>query len=256
MMVTATEYRRTIETLAQAAIRDLAGLLAAIASDDPAVVRRALVEYLPDLITPYMGTAGESAATWYEDERRITGVRGYARTVEAPANDGRWLSIARWGVRPLAGQSDSTVLSLVGGGVQRLIAASGRDTVDVNARADAGRGNIAATAWARVARPGACAFCAMLAGRGAVYRSAESAGAVIGRGADPSKALDEAGNRRAGYVGGVGGGVRARGTQELSADFHDNCHCITRPTFYRREVRDITTRGYTRAETVLVPFAA
>ena len=255
-MVTATEYRRAVETLAESAIRDLAGLLLAISSDDPAVVRRALIDYLPDMVTPYMENAAETAATLYEDERRVTGVNGYARTQVAEADARRWDALARWGVRPLSGQSDSTVLSLVGGGVQRLIAASGRDTVDVNARTDAGRGEIAATAWSRVARPGACQFCTMLAGRGAVYRSAESAGAVIGRGVDPSKALDEAGNRRAGYVGGVGGGVRSRGSQELAADFHDNCHCITRPTFYRREVMDITTRGYTRPESVLVPFAA
>lgn len=208
MMVTTVEYRRTIETLAEAAIRELAGLLAAIASDDPAVVRRALIEYLPDMVTPYMGTAGEAAATWYEDERRRTGVAGYARAVETPADDGRWDSLARWGVRPLAGQSGSTVLSLVGGGVQRLIADSGRDTVDVNARADVGRGDIAATGWARVTRPGSCDFCTMLAGRGPVYRSKGSA------------------------VDGPRG------------DYHDNCHCVAKPTFYRSE------GGF------LVPFAA
>lgn len=208
MMVTATEYRRTIETLVQAAIRDLAGLLAAIASDDPAVVRRALVEYLPDLVHPYMGTASEAAATWYEDERQVTGVRGYARQVEAPADDGRWDSLARWGVRPLAGQSDSTVLSLVGGGVQRLVADSGRATIDANARADIGRGDIAATGWARVTRAGSCEFCTMLAGRGPVYRSKSSA------------------------------------QDGPSGDYHDNCHCVPKPTFYRSE------GGF------LVPFAA
>lgn len=199
-MVTATEYRRAVETLAESAIRDLAGLLLAISSDDPAVVRRALIEYLPDMVVPYMETVGETAATWYEDERRVTGVNGYARTASNAVDAGKWDALARWGVRPLAGQSTSTVLSLVGGGVQRMIADSGRDTIDVNARADAGRGQIAATGWARRTRPGACEFCQMLAGRGPVYRSEASA-----------------------TVGGDAG------------HYHDNCHCVAKPTFYRSE---------------------
>ena len=95
----------------------------------------------------------------------------------------------------------------------------------------------------------------MLAGRGPVYRSAAAAGAVIGRGVDPSIALDENGRRRAGYIGGVGGGVRARGAQSLAASYHDRCHCVAEPTFYMRERRPMNVNGFTRMENVLVPIS-
>lgn len=219
-MVTEVEYRRVVQELTVLTVQEVATLLAG-AGDDPARVRNLLIDYLPGTVTPYLTVAGETAAIWYEDLRSsATGVNGYARIAPLP-DSGRFESLARWGVRPLAGQSDSTVLSLVGGGVQRMIAGAGRDTVDVNARADAGRGPIAATSWSRVAEPGACSFCTMLAGRGAVYHSAKSAGSMVS----------------------APGAVAA---------FHDNCRCIVKPTFYRSEPGTVTGRD----EPVLIPFAA
>lgn len=250
-MVTETQYRQALNGLTKTAIRQIAALLRAVGSDDPVRVRNALIEYMPDLVIPHLTSAGELAATWYEDLRKVTGVTGYAQTADLP-DQGRYESLARWGVRPLAGQSNSTVLSLVGGGVQRMVANAGRHTIDVNARADAGRGEIAATRWSRHSRADACEFCRMLAGRGPVYRSAAAAGAVIGRGSDRS-GYDEYGNR---VAGGIGGGVRARGAQELEADFHDHCRCVAKATFYRSEIRTVNVRGYLRQEPVLVPFAA
>lgn len=250
-MVTETQYRRTLDGLTQTAIRQIASLLRAVGSDDPVTVRNALIEYMPDIVVPHLTSAGELAATWYEDLREITGVTGYARTADMP-DQGRYDSLARWGVRPLTGQSGGTVLSLVGGGVQRMIANAGRDTVNVNARTDAGRGEIAATSWSRHARPGACEFCTMLAGRGPVYRSAAAAGAVIGRGSERT-GYDDDGNR---LTGGIGEGIHARGAQELEADYHDHCRCVAKATFYRREIRTLNVNGYRRQEPVLVPFAA
>lgn len=61
----------------------------------------------------------------------------------------------------------------------------------------------AAKGWARVAEPGACAFCAMLATRGAVYKSADTAGA------------DQ----------------NARFTGEGEFKYHDNCRCHVEPVF-------------------------
>ena len=135
-------------------------------------------------------------------------------------NPGKIEGLVRWGVRPLFDQSESTPLSLIGGGVQRMVAGAARNTIDANARRD-----VASVAWSRVAQPDACEFCKMLAGRGAVYRSEAAAGMVIGRGVDPSQT--------AGRAGGQGRGVKARGSREVGADkFHDFCRCTAVPTFY------------------------
>ena len=60
-----------------------------------------------------------------------------------------------------------------------------------------------AVGWVRIARPGACWWCAMLASRGAVYRSAATAGRRV--------------NKRF-----VGDGM---------FKFHNHCQCVARPIF-------------------------
>ena len=65
-----------------------------------------------------------------------------------------------------------------------------------------------AVGWARVTRPKACAFCLMLASRGAVYHSDESASRVTG-----------------------GARGRTRGTQLKGDAYHDDCRCFAVPVF-------------------------
>lgn len=249
-MATASEvaaYRSAIDDLSTLAINDLNNALTALDGSSPVAVRNTLITAFPELIGPYILASGELTATWYEDLRRAAlGGTMYA-TAAGVVSPARVDALVRWGVRPLFGQSDSTVLSLIGGGVQRMIAGAGRDTIDMNARQD-----VASTSWSRVARPGACDFCTDMAGRGAVYRSKEAAGTVVGAGSDRS-GFDADGNR---LSGGTGGGVKARGNQALASDFHDFCRCVAKPTFYRVEKRPMTVRGFTRDQDVLVPIAA
>src|SRR5690606_18440933 len=100
--------------------------------------------------------------------------------------------------------------------------------IDINARQD-----VETVSWARHARPDACEFCTMLAGRGAVYRSQKTVGAVFG----PTR------------EGSASGG-------QLEAKFHDWCRCTAAPTFYRIETQSRSTRGFERDTQVLVPIAA
>lgn len=89
-------------------------------------------------------------------------------------------------------------------GIQQKVEAASQKVV-----ADAGRamvmgaleGDSAATGFARVARPGACAFCLLLAIRGAVYKSRATAGQL------PPNTLGQV-NR-----------------------YHDNCNCGVEPLF-------------------------
>lgn len=62
--------------------------------------------------------------------------------------------------------------------------------------------------WQRITAAGACKFCEMLAGRGAVYKSSASA---------------------AGVVGGRGG--FPRGTRQIGRSFHDHCRCTVEPLY-------------------------
>lgn len=221
-----SDFRSAIDDLSTLAIRDLNDLLTYIGDAPPVEVRNALIEYLPELVGPYVNASSELAATWYEDLRSEAISRPYIASADASVNLAQTSALARFGVKPLFGQSKSTVLTLLGGGVQKMVAGASRDTIDTNINRDP-----VLVGYARVPMAGCCSFCGMLASRGAVYRNKASAGGVVGRGVDSSIALDENGNRRKGYIGGVGGGVKARGVQAIGKKFHTFCRCVATPVF-------------------------
>ncbi|MET0887904.1 MAG: hypothetical protein ABWX92_15815 [Mycetocola sp.] len=232
-MTTAVEvaaYGRSVDDLATLALRDVQALLSAFGDSDPVEVRNGLLLALPEVISPYLTASGDLAATWYEDLRAAAvGGSFYAKS-SGVVNDAHIESLVRWGVKPLFGQGSSSVLSLVGGGVQRMVANAGRDTIFDNVMADRVR-----VGYARIPRAGCCAFCSMLASRGAVYNSAESAGGVVGRGVDAAAT--------AGKRGGQGKGVKARGARSLgSREYHDFCRCRAAPVFagdtFHKEVEE------------------
>lgn len=239
-MLSLLDHGTQIDDLTTLAVADLNRLLISLQGSRTDVVRDTLLEVMPELLMPYVTAAGELSAVWYEDLRAAALGGSFMGVTAGEPSKARLDSLVRWGVKPLYGQSESTPLSLIGGGMQRIIAGADRDTVQANARKD-----IATTSWARVARPGACDFCTRLAGRGDVYRSKEAAGMVIGRGVDPSKT--------AGKRGGQGKGVKARGARSVGANhFHDFCRCRAEPTFYRIGVRTNPLTG--REQKVLIPI--
>ncbi|MGW6698849.1 VG15 protein [Nocardia sp. NPDC055049] len=87
---------------------------------------------------------------------------------------------------------------LIGAGERHINNAS-RQTITENADEEGVR-------WARHAEPDACAFCRMLATRGAIYLSEADASRVTG-GADQ----------------------RVRGNQKLGEAYHDRCNCMAVP---------------------------
>lgn len=213
-------YSSAIDGLSTLATRDVKAVLDSLSGSNPAAFRDALVEALPDILDPYGIMAGEVAAQWYMELREASGVVEIFSASPALAPDReRSEVLARWAVAPLFNQSDSTVLSLLSGGVQRLVAGTGRDTIRDNVLRDPVK-----VGYSRIPRAGCCAFCALLAGRGAVYRTAEAAGGVVGRGVTAAST--------AGKVGGQGAGVKARGTLAVGASkYHDHCHCVAAPVF-------------------------
>lgn len=223
------QYSAVIDDLSTASFAKVKALLEALDNPNPITFRDALLTTYPELMAPFFSAASEVAAQWYSELRGQALVAGVFTPIPAPQPPQRQLeAIVRKSLTPLFRPEPfigANILELLAGSTQRLIANQGRDTIDLSANADS-----ATVSWARVARPGACDFCKMLAGRGSVYRSSTAAGLVIGRGVDPSKAFNEDGTRK---VGGIGGGVKARGSREIASHYHDHCRCVAVPTFYR-----------------------
>lgn len=124
----------------------------------------------------------------------------------------------------------------------------GRDLLEAASRADR-----AVIGWARITASNPCDFCAMLASRGAVYRSQWSASyrGQLGR----SGAVDKPAGWESWTPEQLITWEAGRGIQR----FHDNCHCTIIPIYSRedwlpedsqafRELWEEATRGLSGAE--------
>ena len=242
LVVTAAEvddFRSAIGQLTTVAFGQTKALLNEVGDSNPILFRDRLLEAFPQLVAPYATAAGELSAAWYEDLRADMVGGSFSASVVSDVDPERIDSLVRYSVTPLFQGSSSDVLGLLAGGLQRIVANGARDTIIQNVMADRVR-----VGYARIPRSGCCAFCGMLASRGAVYNSREAAVRVVGRGVDASVT--------AGRRGGQGKGVKARGSRELGSDrYHDYCHCLPAPVFvgdtFHKEVEDKYAGMYAKA---------
>lgn len=154
--------------ITRAAETELANLLGTTKS--AAAAREQLQVILPALMDYYGPAAGTFAADWYDETRFENGIDGQFRSSLADLPDlARTESLARWAVEPLAKNPDdfATVLTKAQGGLQRIVANAGRDTIAGSSVRDP-----RAKGWHRVGSGHSCEFCIMLIGRGEVYREA------------------------------------------------------------------------------------
>lgn len=129
------------------------------------------------LVQQYAAASAVTAADYYAQARVAAGVRGAFSPAPAPVEelparveDGTaWATRGLWSADVTA-EDITAARTQVEGVAQRAVVQAGRDTI-INATVRDRR----AAGWARFAEPGACAFCAMLATRGPVYHSEESA---------------------------------------------------------------------------------
>lgn len=231
--------RQDLFHLTNMARGDLRGFLWQVKDLPVAEVRDLLIQVMPELVDPYLQAAGELSATWYEDLRREVGARGtfYATTPSRGVQTSRANAVSRWAVDPLVATADAagdpeSVLRRLGGSVHRMIFDAARGAIEGNVVRDPVR-----VGYQRMPRADCCAFCGMVASRGAVYRSSKSAGGVVGRGSIRT-GLDAAGERTG---GGIGGGVKARGTMNLGDRYHDDCQCVVMPVFFGTELSEIAS---------------
>lgn len=218
-LATIEAHGQVLDDIVSVALGDVTEAYGAVADEDPLVVRDVLLAGLPEILDPYAAAVGDVAATFYEQVREEAGVTVpyTAQPVGLPELS-RVESLVRWGISPLFdAAATTTALLLLSGGVQRILLGQARDTIAGNGALDRVK-----VGYQRVPKPGCCAFCGMLASRGAVYDSEESAGRVVGRGMPIPKVRQRGGQAR---------GVRPRGARAIGELYHDFCGCKAVPVF-------------------------
>lgn len=167
-MTTASESREALELVTTTAMAEAVALPSRF-SGTPEVRRAALLEAVPALIAYYSDGTSALAADFFEEERELARVTSIftAMPVVADRVEKQRRAIV-WAAEPLFDESVGvTVESRLAEVVQIETARPYRDTILANTRLDPD-----AAGWRRIANPGACGFCRMLAGRGAVYKRA------------------------------------------------------------------------------------
>ena len=137
----------------------------------PEMVRDALLEAVPALSDAYGDMAATVAAEWYEDVRMKELGESYASRLGSTAPRGAVDGSVRWAAGELFTDHPDGALNLLRGSLQRHIMYGARDTVARNAQLDPAKPRFAVVPSS--ADP--CAWCAVMASRGWVYATRESA---------------------------------------------------------------------------------
>lgn len=167
-------FRSGLASLLELARRDLLSVWGSLDYSDANAVRAILEDAFPDLIQTYGSTAALLAVDFYDELRGDAPSVGRFRSVMAEdVNVEQAQAKARWAIGPLFGVADpAQALSNLTLGTDHLVKQFSRDTIARNAAKDPSR-----AMYARVPSGGeTCAFCLMLASRGAVYGSSSAAG--------------------------------------------------------------------------------
>lgn len=177
-----TPDRSQIDSLSRAqarsaalAKRELGNVWAEIADWEPARQRDALLELVPAIIDKYADTSSVAAAEWYQRVRDKWISDDFKARTPVKANDDiSKLIRANAGVLFGDDADPGRMLRFLNAVVDKGVKQGGRDTIRYNAKRDPKKPR-----YARVPSGAkTCAFCAMLASRGWVYESAETAGAM------------------------------------------------------------------------------
>lgn len=206
------DYREDVTALTVLALRDLMSEMGNPATQAADTAADLIRETVPFVITEHGPQAAALAADYYDEYRYAAlgaAAVAYTATLAPEAPEDVVQDALGWALAPLFDPTldPASTASRVAGLTEKLVRAHARKTTLLNASQDP-----IGTRYARVARPDACAFCRMLATRGADYRSAESALMVVGE-------IDPRDPWRQDRIRGP------RGTQPLGEKFHYNCRC-------------------------------
>ena len=163
MPVSAAERRFILDELGRQAQADMARLWDAAARMEDVAFAQFVIDAFPDLVDPFHQTAAQLAATWFEQSDPDS---QYVARVADPLPVVQLKSSAEWAL----GADGVQGLSRLEGTVQRAVFNGARETTMLNVAATKSK-------WARHASANACEFCRLMAIRGGVYRSEQTAGA-------------------------------------------------------------------------------
>lgn len=219
-------YDLTLSQLSTAALGDLRALMNAVEGLAPARQQAVLQEAFPEVFNPYAAASSAVSASFYEEVREFSEVRGSfdAETLDS-VDAGRWGALVGFGSSPRALEQGGAALvfSLLSGGLTQVLTEFAADTIAGNAALDP-----VTVGYQRVPKPGCCSFCALLASRSAAYTSREAAEGVVGRGVPVPKSKQRGGQAR---------GIRPRGARSIGDAYHDHCKCRGVPVFAGQEVQ-------------------
>ncbi|WGH87086.1 hypothetical protein [Auritidibacter ignavus] len=203
-------YSSLRKVISDAAMDDLDSLMVSVLPESPRVQREALRDVMPDLGDRYVGATSMVAAEFFDELMSLQDVAKPVRADTLLVEDpNRWRSLVDWSAADYVFErlGADAVFSRLAGGLTKILTEAAADTMIGNAEQQ--RDNFYSAQ--RVPQPGCCAFCSMLASRGAVYTERSATG-VVGRGTP-------IGSHR------LAKGIRPRGSRKLGEDFHDYCRC-------------------------------
>lgn len=185
--VEVTAYRRAQAAVSAAARGHLASFWSRLNQWEIVQVRDALEQFLPALVGQYGDAAATLAADWFESLTGSNAVLG------SPAAEAAVNARMRWSLGAILEGNPAQALATLQVVVDEMVKQPGRDTI-AQSSSDAG------IRYARVPTGAeTCEFCLMLASRGPVYWSADSAGAV------------------------------GRGVKSMGDKYHGDCDCVAVP---------------------------
>lgn len=141
---------------------------------------RDMLAALPVLTAELADVSAEIGATAYNLSRDQSDARGRFTAVLAPAPAAEWVQgVVRGAIFQRTQEfpnrtPPNVIVQRLEAATPRVVRYGGRETVALSSERDPARPR-----YQRMVRSGGCDFCKMLAGRGAVYRSQDSAGAAI-----------------------------------------------------------------------------
>lgn len=210
-----SRWRRAQAGLTALLLRDLRRLRRLI---DPGRLQATVptwIDAVNTVVAHYAEVSATLAGDFYDGERDAAGVPGsFTVPLADPPPAEQTRESLRWATKDLWPRDEAeasvaqqeplevrleAAMRKADGVTQKLVTDVGRETVRQSVRRDRG-----AVAYARAAALGACFFCKLMASRGAVYHTAESAGR-------------DANDRFTGDASVV--------------KFHNNCHCGIIPVF-------------------------
>ncbi|NIH72223.1 hypothetical protein [Auritidibacter ignavus] len=203
-------YSSLRKVISDAAMDDLDSLMVSVLPESPRVQREALRDVMPDLGDRYVGATSMVAAEFFDELMSLQDVAKPVRADTLLVEDpNRWRSLVDWSAADYVFErlGADAVFSRLAGGLTKILTEAAADTMIGNAEQQLDNFYSAQ----RVPQPGCCAFCSMLASRGAVYTERSATG-VVGRGTP-------IGSHR------LAKGIRPRGSRKLGEQFHDYCRC-------------------------------